>query len=277
LDGVRLVAFDLDGTLLPADKRLTDRAKRVVGALRDAGIAVTITTGRGWTHASRYAEELGLRGPLVTFEGALVAARCDVAGRRVVHHRTLDAARIRRVAAAVADLDVGGFISAEDGRTIASRGLGSRLAQMEIWDPDVQVSEAPLATLWHEAEERGYILHLIGPPEAVREAGARVRDLALDDVETFHADFWDGFEQFQVRPRGIGKHVGLRHVLDEMGLGAEHVLAAGDWLNDLEMLQMARVAVAPANAVAEVRAVADHVLDGTCDDDAVVRFLEAAL
>ncbi|MEW6754774.1 MAG: HAD hydrolase family protein [Candidatus Latescibacterota bacterium] len=48
LEGIRLVVLDLDGTLLPASKRLTDRARRVVADLGDAGIAVSLATGKGW-------------------------------------------------------------------------------------------------------------------------------------------------------------------------------------------------------------------------------------
>jgi len=277
LDGVRLVALDLDGTLLPATKRLTDRAKRVVGDLRDAGITVTLATGRGWTHAARYAAELGLDGPLVTFEGGLVAARCAVKGRRVLHHRTIHAELIHRVAAAVGDLGLGAFVCTDAGHTVATRDLADRMDQIAIWDPHVRVIDAPLDVLWIAADTRGYILHLVGPPAAITEALRRIRELGLDDIDTFTAEFWDGFDQLQVRPGGIGKHVGLSHVLGEMGLTSDHVLAAGDWHNDVEMLRMARVAVAPANAIPEVRALADHVLDGSCDDDAVIRFLEAAL
>lgn len=314
LDGIRLVALDLDGTLLPSDKRVSRLAKEVARDLADAGIALTLATGRGWTFTERYARELGLDQPLVAFEGALVAwptdaaagadARVDAAvdddarggarggadapprapgdgdpqthparaPGRVLHHRMLAEARIREVLRAVADLGLGSFVCTELGRTVASRHLADRIAQVSIWDPHVDVVD-----VHHEPGGRGYILHLVGEPVAVQEAARRVVALGLGDVETFHGDFWDGWEQLQVRPRGIGKDVGLLHVLDHLGLGPEHVLAAGDWHNDLGMLRLARVAVAPANAVPEVRAIADHVLEGTCNDDAVVRFLADAL
>ncbi|MCE9635231.1 MAG: HAD-IIB family hydrolase [Planctomycetes bacterium] len=280
LEGVRLVALDLDGTLLPGSKVLTPRARDVVRGLGDAGIAVTLATGRGWTHTSRYANELGLTGPLVTFEGALVAARCEILGRRVLHHRSIHADLIRRVARAVEDLGLGWFVCMDDGaggRTVASHGLAHRATQIAIWDPVVEFVETDIEHAWLEADARGFILHLVGPPNAIREAFRRMHEAAFDDVDCFRAEFWDGFDQLQIRPLGIGKHIGLAHVLDEMGLGPDQLLAAGDWHNDVEMLQMARVAVAPANAIAEVRAIADHVLSGTSEDDAVIRFLESAL
>lgn len=273
LDGVRLVALDLDGTLLPSSKRLSDRSKGVVRELVDAGVAVTLATGRGWASACGYAVELGLGTPIVTLEGALVASPHDAAVRRVLHRRTLDRVLIARIVASIHDLHLGWFACTEGGPLVASRRiLGERVAEIAIWDDDVRLVDA-----WSDAESHGHVLHLVGPPDAVHEARARLHLLGLDDVEYFHADFWRGFDQLQVRPHGIGKDAGLRHVLGDLGLGPEHLLAAGDWRNDLGMLRLARVAVAPANAIPEVRAVAHHVLPGTCDDGAVIEFLAAAL
>ena len=73
------------------------------------------------------------------------------------------------------------------------------------------------------------------------------------------------------------QHRGLESVLEELHLSAEAMLACGDWWNDVEMIRMARVGVAPANAVEEVREAADHVTTGTSDDDAIVGFLDDAL
>lgn len=277
---MRLVALDLDGTLLPSHKRLTGRARGVVRDLLDAGIAVTLATGRGWTSTERYARELGLRHALVAFEGALVAFPGDAAAPadgpshpgEVLRRRTLSRERVAAVLAAVADLPrLGWFLVTERHRTLASEPLRDRLHEVAIWDPhvDLVAPDAPA--------EAGYILHLVGPRGDVAEAQARLASLALADVATFHADFWGDWDQLQVRPAGIGKHAGLADLLARHGLAPEHVLAAGDWHNDVEMLRMARVAVAPANAVPAVREIAHHRLEETCDDDAVVRFLEESL
>jgi Cof subfamily protein (haloacid dehalogenase superfamily) len=272
LDGIRLVALDLDGTLLPAHKRLTQRARDVVGGLRDAGIHVVLATGRGWTHTELYARELGLPAPHVALEGALVAQTEAAGGHRVLHRRLLPSSLIRRVGEATRDLPVGWFCCADDHRTLMSRRLEERLDQVRVWDPSVTAHDD-----WPDAARAGFILHLVGPPDAIRTARERIHALGLDDVEHFHAEFWDGFEQLQVRPGGIGKHTGLAHVLRELGVAPGEMLAAGDWWNDVEMLRMARVAVCPENAVPGVRKLAHHVAPGTCDDDAVIRFLDRAL
>ncbi len=273
LDGIRLVVLDLDGTLLPTSKRLSQRAVRVVRDLQRADVQVTLATGKGWTLTERYARELGIEAPLVALEGALVARPGEGTNGSALRRRTLSADVLHQVHETVGDLDLGFFYCHAGGRTCAHRRLESRLDQILVWDPHVDLVDARPERDAHEA----YVLHLVGEPDRVHEARVRVEQMGLRDVELFHAEFWDGWDQLHVRPSGIGKHEGLRSVLDDLRVDAREMLACGDWWNDVEMLEMAGVAVAPANAVEGVRAVADHVLAGTSEDDAVVEFLELAL
>lgn len=270
LRDVRLVVLDLDGTLLPSTKVLTERAHRVVRALRKSGRHVTLATGKGWTLTERYALELEIDAPCVALEGALVSRPRSAPLRRL----TLPAARRAEVHAVVADLGLGWFFTHDGSRILAHRRLGGRLPELRIWDPDVELSDAPLDD---PSLGDAHVLHLVGAPDRVAAAHERLAALDAPDVELFHNEFWDGLDQVQVRPHGIGKHRGLESVLDELGVGADETLACGDWWNDVEMLRMARVAVAPSNAVEGVRAAATHVVPGSSDDDAVVRFLEDAL
>ena len=272
LEGIRLIVLDLDGTLLPADKRVSERARGVIADLRAAGFTVTLATGKGWTLTRRYGEELGLESPLVALEGAYVARR--QAGRDAeISSRTLDDATRAAVHDCVADLELGFFFTHVGHRTRVHRRLTDRVEQIRIWDPHVDLVDEGL----HDHDEEPFVVHLVGEPGTVRSARDRLAARAFPGVELFHAEFWDGFDQLQVRPRGVGKHAGVADVLAHLGFTPAEVLACGDWHNDLDMLRMAAVAVAPSNAVPEARAAATHVLPGTCEEDAVPLFLEAAL
>jgi hydroxymethylpyrimidine pyrophosphatase-like HAD family hydrolase len=169
---------------------------------------------------------------------------------------------------------VGYFFTCDGSRIVASREMETKLAELRIWDPDVDLTDAPL-----DDPDLGdpHVLHLVGEPAQVAIARDRVAAADLPDTELFHSGFWDGLDQVQVRPHGIGKHRGLESVLAELAVDATEMMACGDWWNDVEMLRMAGVGVAPSNAVEGVRDAACHVVPGTSDDDAVVRFLERAL
>jgi hydroxymethylpyrimidine pyrophosphatase-like HAD family hydrolase len=150
------------------------------------------------------------------------------------------------------------------------------MPQLLIWDPFVDLTDEPPHGVDAEPHD-AYVLHFIGLPDEVAAARDRVAALALADIDLFHQDFWLGHHQLHVRPRGVDKAAGLAHVLRGLGVRPDELLAAGDWWNDVGMLSMARVSVAPGNAVEGVRAAANHALTGTCEDDAVVRFLEESL
>ena len=71
---IRLVALDLDGTLVDDDLLLRERTRAAIGAAIDRGVSVSIVTGRMATSAMVFARELGVRDPLVGFQGALIRA-----------------------------------------------------------------------------------------------------------------------------------------------------------------------------------------------------------
>jgi hydroxymethylpyrimidine pyrophosphatase-like HAD family hydrolase len=273
LRGVRLIALDLDGTLLPSSKVLTDRAIGVIRDLLAAGIDVTLATGKGWNHTRRYADELGLTAPLVALEGALVA-RTDP--HRALHSRTLPASTVGAVHEAVAGLDVGFFYCHDRWRTRVQRNLEGWLPQIRVWDPHTDLTDhAPHGA---DAPVHGaFVYHLIGPPDAIAAARARIAALDLPDIDLFHGAFLDGAEQLHVRPAGTDKRTGLTHALRDLGIAPRELLVAGDWWNDVGMMEMAGVVVAPSNAVPSVLDLADHVAPGTCEEDAVVRFLAESL
>ena len=271
LSGVRLVALDLDGTLLPASKRLTDRTIGVVKDVRAAGIEVTLATGKGWNHTRRYADELGLTAPVVALEGALVS---EPGAPDAIHTRTLPTETVRAVHGALEGLDVGFFYCHDRHRTRLDQRIARWLPQVQVWDSQVDVVAGPPGG---DDGHSPFGFTLIGLPADVHAAKERVAAMALPEVDLFHAEFWDGHDQLHLRPAGVDKRSGLSHVLSRLGLGASDLLAAGDWWNDVTMLRMARVAVAPANAVSGVRDAVHHVLPHTCEEDAVARFLGQAL
>ncbi|MGQ9496741.1 MAG: HAD family hydrolase, partial [Desulfotomaculales bacterium] len=78
----RLVAVDLDDTLLNGNFEIGPRARRAVAQAQARGVLVTLATGRMYRSARSIARELGITAPLITYQGALVK---DAAGREYAH------------------------------------------------------------------------------------------------------------------------------------------------------------------------------------------------
>ncbi|KXT76913.1 Cof-type HAD-IIB family hydrolase [Streptococcus sp. DD12] len=82
-----------------------------------------------------------------------------------------------------------------------------------------------------------------------------------------------GFESLDIIPRGVDKGFGLRHLCQELGISTKEVMAFGDNLNDLQMLEEAGLAVAPTNARDEIKAVSDYII-GHHKEGSVLDFIE---
>ena len=272
LTGVHLVALDLDGTLLPSDKQLTRRAVRVIAEVREAGIDVTLATGKGWNLTRGYALQLELDAPIVSLEGAYVA-HATAAGANTVAAHTVGRATRSDIHDHVHDLELGFFYTHTGQRTRLCHRLENRAHQIAVWDPHLDIVDEPL----HAHPEDPFVVHLVGEPERVAEAHTRVLAADLAGTHLWHAPFWDGYHQLQIRAQGVSKQAGVAEALQHLDLTASDLLAAGDWMNDVEMLRMARVGVSFAHSPAPVLEAADIVLNGNSDQDAIIVFLEDAL
>lgn len=115
---IKLVAVDLDDTLLSRDLQITGRVREAVSAVRAAGVHFTISTGRMYLSAARFARELGLDVPLITYQGALVKNACS---GEVLVYRPLPLVYAREIIARVHQLGyhLNGYL--EDDRLLVER------------------------------------------------------------------------------------------------------------------------------------------------------------
>lgn len=261
----RLVALDIDGTLL----RWVDGAGTVHGEVvpavrdavrraHDAGAHVVLASGRSLHGMTPIADQLGLpdedgeRLWIVASNGAVVLRYPPV---EVVHEETFDASlAVRRVL----ELHPSALIGVED------RGNGYRVnrhfpegelsGEMVITDVDEIVAE-PVSRV------------IIRDPDAtVEDFQWLARQLGLHGTD--YVIGWTAW--MDLAPVGISKASGLAHVAAELGVDAGDALAIGDGRNDLEMFAWAGRSVAMGQAVDEVRAAADHVTERVDQDGAAV-------
>ncbi|HWQ62368.1 MAG TPA: HAD family hydrolase, partial [Negativicutes bacterium] len=81
---IKLVAIDLDDTLLDNSRTISPRARAAIAAAVAQGVTVTVATGRMFPSALPYAQQLGLDVPLITYNGALV--KCGLSGETLLHN-----------------------------------------------------------------------------------------------------------------------------------------------------------------------------------------------
>jgi len=260
----RLVALDVDGTLMSYDGVISEDVRAAVTALVEHGVHVVLSTGRAAHSATEVARDLGLTDGWVVCSNGAVTARLEPdepAGWTVVRSVTFDPGPALRAIAlelpdalyAVEDLGVGFLVSAP-------------------FPPGELSGEHRVVTLEELAAAPATRVVIRAPRSTPEEFRALVERVGLHQVT--YAVGWSAW--LDLTPGGVSKASALEEVRRALGVEPHETLAIGDGDNDVEMLRWAACGVAMGHAEDAVRAAADEVT-GTIDDDGAVAVLRRVL
>ncbi|MFD3531027.1 HAD family hydrolase [Streptomyces sp. NPDC058664] len=260
----RLVATDLDGTLLRADESISDRTRDALAAVTAAGAAHIVVTGRAVPWTRHILDDLGYDGIAVCGQGAQVYHAGE---HRLLTSLTLDR-QLAGLALSKIEAEVGPLALA------ASRdGLEGAV----LMGPGYRAHEGPLpyvpyedpAELWAAPLTKLYIQHPeLSDDELTRAARETVGGL----VDVVMA----GPGIVEILPLGLSKATGLSLAARRLGVKAAETIAFGDMPNDIPMFGWAAHGVAMGNAHMELRAVADEVTASN-EEDGIALVLERLL
>ena len=258
---IRLIAVDLDGTVLNDRKQLTPRTAAALNAAAARGVEIVPATGR--TAAGLPAELLALPGVryAITSNGARMM---DLAAGRAV--RELYLPREKALAAfdilarydCVTDL----FQDGKGYTTEANRAAAYRFVPENLRDYVLRTRTVlPDLRAFIAAQERGIEkLTIFFLEEAERQkAWAEVAALGVDVVSSLPLNM-------EINAAGVDKGAGLLALAGQLGLPAGALMACGDGGNDTAMIQAAGLGVAMANAFPEVKAAAKFVTASNNED-----------
>lgn len=258
---IRMIALDIDGTLVDDDLALGERTRSVIGRAVHRGIRVSLITGRMTASALRFAASLGLRDPIVGYQGALareMPVRADRAGRLLRHTPLL--AAVARDAVTWS-------------RSVGLDPHANHLEELVIPADDPQVDDysAFLGTRAIRVPDLAdWIQHPItkivavgapGRPNALL-AAARERFRGRADVTVAHPRFLEF-----IAP-GVSKGQAVRWLARRQSVQLGQVLAIGDQLNDLEMIAAVGHGTAMPQSPAEVLAAARYIAPSLLEEGA---------
>ncbi len=237
---IKLLAMDLDGTLLNAQSRISQKNSIAVQKCQDQGIKVAVVTGQALHFASSIIHALGLDSAHVVSNGALAVDP----GFNKLYCQTLEAAAYQSVVAFCKKEEVQLLVSTADGRLVYDRDVcrppnKHRMVKVPDLSAGHIARQALLCTIMtHESHKIDLQAGDISPTVKVRDAG-------LNYINIFD--------------RKAGKTFGLKKIMAYFGLSAQEVMAIGDGENDLGMIKMAGIGVAMGNAEPKVKNCADFV------------------
>jgi HAD superfamily hydrolase (TIGR01484 family) len=247
----RLVATDVDGTLLGPDEHVPAGAAAVIGRLVAAGVGFVLVTGRPPRWIAPVVAELPVARLAVCANGGVLY---DAAEDRVLWSRSFDAATLAELAERIAAAmpDCGLAVERVGEQASGSTPFVAEPGYLHAW-PSTE----------HAVHERTELLAEPAVKLLVRNAGlssdAMVAALTPVVGELADLTFSHPRGLVEMSPPGVTKATGLAEVADRLGVTAADVVAFGDMPNDLEMLRWAGLGVAMGNAHPALLDVADEV------------------
>lgn len=230
---IKLVACDLDGTLLGPDARLREASSALLRRLSEDGVVVTLSTGRSWRTALKIQQQLGINGPIIAHNGGYVF---DPRVSHDIYRRDVPVATARRM-----------LEWATAHHTMLRCYLGNRRPvifnffdachQEQFLRPeDVLLTRNPMNLTINPLEIFLFGTYQIAP--FIHEFGMR-----SDDYELILFDH-ENHQEINICAPDVDKVDALQFLCQTLSIGPESVMALGDGLNDLKMLAWAGTGVA---------------------------------
>jgi len=250
---IRLIALDIDGTLLDSRWQLSDANRSAVAAATRRGIEVALVTGRRYDFAMPIARQLDCPLTMIVNNGAIIRTADGKTHLRHLLPRdiargVLDSTKKwRQGAAVIFDRPVENQIMLEslvEDDSIRYAYYKRNLEHIGISSPlENSLTEDPIQVMF------------TGTVEEMRNAESILRNASFADSYSLSATLYDprDFAMIDVLPTECTKGRSLAEWAAHQGLQRDEILAVGDNHNDLEMLQVAGIPVVMANGVPELK------------------------
>ncbi len=269
----KLLSIDLDGTLLNSAKRISDENKEAVKAAIGRGIKVVVCSGRVFKGAGVYARELGIKGPLISCNGAVIK---NIENDEIYYSNLL---------------------SKEDCCNIIDFCHKENVYFHAYIDNDVytEYSDCPSASYWRSnsalpQEDRVKVCLTDDLKKVVNESIVlvtkiviiskdfgilkKVRDQigVIPGVDVMSSNY----DNLEVVNKGVNKGAALKYVAEKLNIKRDEIIAIGDNENDYAMLKYAGYSVAMGNAQDSIKQIAHHITS-TNNENGVAKAIKRIL
>ena len=261
----RIVAIDLDGTLLNSDKRISDVNKAAIKKAIDAGIHVVVCSGRIYAGARIFGREIGTKLPLITCNGARIK---DMETNEVIYSKPLNLELCKRIVEVCHNQGI--YYHVYVGDTMVTEKL--EYSSLFYWERNSELPEESRVDIelvqdmnkyleMHSADISKVVV-ISSSPEELSKAREKLKTLKGTCIMS------SNYDNFEIMAEGVSKGDALKFMADKYGISKDEVMAIGDNENDLAMLQYAGLAVAMGNGEDYVKKVCD-VITLSNDEDGV--------
>lgn len=256
----RMLGLDLDGTLLTETFEIESTTADRLASLMSRGVEIVLCSGRRFSSAVRYAHELGLTTPIVVNNGTIVK---DVASGRTLYAEYLSRESAVGLLRLLKEMNLPAVVLADDSAEydycvdVTDDGNEYHAEFVSLNREMAKVVDDLIAFRCDAISE----INVFHEYERLVSAQARIRDAMDGKVRSIiirrHVRYRGCTLETAVL--GASKWSALLWIAEQRGIKPEEIAAIGDEVNDIEMIREAGFGVAVANAMDEVKAVADYV------------------
>lgn len=251
---IKLIAIDIDGTLITPDKRVTPAVRKMLRYVEDKGVMVTLITGRLYPTCKKYALELNLSGPCVIYQGAMII---DPKTDQILHEVRISKNMALKIVKIARERDLSLNVYMDQFTFYTEKPnqysiLDAQLNEVEIQivdDIEKIIDRDPLKLMF--VDEPAVISKL--EEELYSQDGEYV---AFSSLPQF----------LEIVHKKATKADALKWIADRFNIKREEIMAIGDSHNDIPMLRWAGIGVAMGNADDKVKEVADFVTLSNTED-----------
>lgn len=260
---IKLIASDMDGTLLTTDKRLPEDFADVVRALDKQGVSFCIASGRQYASLRRDLESLVPELIFIAENGALIMER-----DKQLFIDPLNACDLPRIVRAAEGIErVYPVICRSDCALVDKSASEAFVAELRMYYEETFVVNdlAGACGDFHDVCKVAFY--------DAGDAAAHALPVLQERLGDHHAVILSGLNWVDVMKPGVNKGRAMQMLQKLKGLSPDECMAFGDYLNDLEMLESVTESYAMENALGELKRIARHVAPPN-DEDGVMRVVK---
>ena len=271
LRNIELVVFDLDGTLLDDNGNLGEETKSLVRELSQLGVKFSIASGRLLTAITEFADILEIKVPIISLDGSLIQR---YPGEPSIFESHIPAKYVSR-ALKLADKYLLKVVLCHD-TAIYFTEENAHISQI-LGKAGAKYQE--IASYENYIEETLEVVMVGDYRDSIKYV---VNKMSFPYTYGIRASYYKSHSQtgtyaLEIRKMGCSKGDGLRRLTRHLKVKMNHTAVLGDWYNDKSMFDTDSLKIAVANAVPEIKKMADIITKRNNNEDGVAEFLNLLL
>ncbi|WP_019213632.1 Cof-type HAD-IIB family hydrolase [Fenollaria massiliensis] len=266
---IKILAFDMDGTLLNSEKMVSRGTSLELERLSENGVEIVLSSGRLHKSIEAYAHILPFKTSIVATNGSVVT---DYEGRRV-YEKPIDTDAFIKVVDLLYDYKMNfhfyGVNEFYRLKGTTSLNTYSRVPK-NIKDTIDIIEYNNIKEIKESCENNSYFKVLLVEEDKKYIEEVRQELSKIDKIKI--SSSWTN--NIEIVPEGVNKARSLKYLCKNLGLDLNNLMSFGDNNNDIEMIEESKVGVAMSNATNELKQKADFITDYDNDHDGIMKFLK---